>query len=448
MNKTNIKDWNVLGAVIAAGLMSFGGVLIETAMNVTFPFLMQEFNTNASGIQWVTTGYLLAIAIVVPISAYLIRNFSVRNLFLFAEAMFLIGLTMNAFSPNMAVLLSGRVLQGIGTGIAIPLMFHIILTKAPLEKRGVMMGIGTMTTSIAPAIGPTYGGILLSTLGWRSIFWFLIIIVIISLVVGLKSIPAEKAKWDEKFNTIAFLTLAAGLSTLLLAVEHMSLKWLLVSLLALVGFYFANKKRMLLNLTIFKYRQFDMLMYSLLVYQALFLGLSFILPNYLQLGMGSTSTEAGLFMFPAAVIGTILAPVSGRLLDVIGAKWPITIGLTIATFATVLMAVSFQNLDFWGLLLAQCLMMVGTGLSYSNLMAVTLGSLPEDLKGDGNSIVNTGLQFMGASATAIVAQILARATHADAQNGVMLGSQQGVMFLAIMIVISWLLFLVARRQLA
>lgn len=444
----NKKEWHVLGAVIASGLMSFGGVLIETAMNVTFPHLMQEFNVNASGIQWVTTGYLLAIAIVVPISAYLIRNFSIRNLFLFAEAMFLIGLLMNAFSPDMTILLLGRVLQGVGTGIAIPLMFHIILTKAPLEKRGVMMGIGTMTTSIAPAIGPTYGGVLLSTLGWRSIFWFLIIIVMISLFIGLKSIPTKKVKCDEKFNTLAFLTLATGLSTLLLAIEQMSITWLLVSLMALVAFYFANKKQMLLNLTIFKFSQFDMLMYSLLVYQAIFLGLSFILPNYLQMGMGVTSTQAGLFMFPAAVIGTILAPVSGRLLDVFGPKWPITIGLTIATIGTVFMAVSFQSLNFWTLMMAQCFLTVGTGLSFSNLMAVTLGSLPEDLKGDGNSVVNTGLQFMGASATAIVAQLLGNATQKDAVNGVVIGAQEGVIFLAIMIVISWLLFLVARRNLA
>ncbi|AIG65427.1 Multidrug resistance protein B, MF superfamily [Weissella ceti] len=444
----NKKEWNVLGAVIAAGLMSFGGVLIETAMNVTFPHLMQEFNTDASGIQWVTTGYLLAIAIVVPISAYLIRNFSVRNLFLFAEGMFLIGLTMNAFSPDMTVLLTGRMLQGVGTGISIPLMFHIILTKAPLQKRGVMMGIGTMTTSIAPAIGPTYGGILLSTLGWRSIFWFLIIIVMVSLFIGLKSIPAETVKRDEKFNFVAFLTLALGLSMLLLAVEQMSATWLMISLVSLVGFYFANRKRMLLNLAIFKFRQFDMLMYSLLVYQAMFLGLSFILPNYLQMAMNATSTQAGLFMFPAAVIGTILAPVSGRLLDRIGAKGPITVGLTIATIATVLMAVFFQSMNFWVLMFAQMLMMVGIGLSYSNLMTTTLGSLPEELKGDGNSIVNTLLQFVAASATAIVAQILASAVENDAVNGVVVGAQEGVIFLATLIVISWCVFMVARRKIA
>jgi len=444
----NKKEWHVLGAVIASGLMCFGGVLIETAMNVTFPHLMSEFNTDASGIQWVTTGYLLAIAIVVPVSAYLIRNFSIRNLFLFAEAMFLLGLTMNAFSPNLAILLGGRVLQGVGTGISIPLMFHIILAKAPMERRGVMMGIGTMTTSIAPAIGPTYGGVLLSSLGWRSIFWFLMIVVVISLVIGLNSIPAESVEHNEKFNFVAFIMLALGLSMLLLAVEQMSIKWLGLSLIALVAFYFTNRNRPLLNLNIFKFKQFDMLMYSLLVYQAMFLGLSFILPNYLQMAMGATSTEAGLFMFPAAVVGTILAPISGRLLDRTGAKGPITVGITISAVATVVMALAFPTLTFWTLMLAQVSIMVGSGLAFSNLMTVTLGSLSEDLKGDGNSVVNTLIQFTGASATAIVAQILNNATKNDAVNGVVTGAQEGVMFLAILIVGSWITFMIARRKIA
>lgn len=163
------KEWHVLRAVIAAGIMSFSGVLIETSMNVTFPTLMNEFQTDANGVQWVTTGYLLAIAVIVPLSAFLIRNYSPRRLFIIANLLFLVGVILDGFAPNLLVLLTGRVFQGIGTGIALPLMFDIILTKSPLDRRGVMMGIGTMTTSIAPAIGPTYGGILLNSLGWRSI---------------------------------------------------------------------------------------------------------------------------------------------------------------------------------------------------------------------------------------------------------------------------------------
>lgn len=440
------KEWHVLAAVIAAGLMSFSGVLIETSMNVTFPHLMEEFNTNANGIQWVTTGYLLAIAVIVPVSAYLLKSYSVRKLFVTANVLFLIGLLLDSWAPTLSILLIGRVFQGAGTGIALPLMFHIILTKALMSQRGVMMGIGTMTTSIAPAIGPTYGGILLSSLGWRSIFWFLVPLLLIALVLGLWSIPAENVTRTEHFNWGAFITLMIGLSSLLISVEKMSWQYLLISIVFLGGFYWFNQKLQLLNLSVFKNAKFDALTYSFLVYQATLLGISFVLPNYLQLGLHVTSTQAGLFMFPGAVIGAVLAPLSGRILDQIGPRKPILFGIATSATALVIMSVFFSVLSFWTLLLAHMLLMVGTGLSYSNLMTVTLGSLPESQSADGNSILNTLQQFVGASATAIVAQIFASSVDLHA-HGVVLGSQYGVALIAILMVISVIVFLGVKKYL-
>lgn len=440
------KEWHVLAAVIAAGLMSFSGVLIETSMNVTFPHLMEEFNTNANGIQWVTTGYLLAIAVIVPVSAYLLKSYSVRKLFVTANVLFLIGLLLDSWAPTLSILLIGRVFQGAGTGIALPLMFHIILTKALMSQRGVMMGIGTMTTSIAPAIGPTYGGILLSSLGWRSIFWFLVPLLLIALVLGLWSIPAENVTRTEHFNWGAFITLMIGLSSLLISVEKMSWQYLLISIVFLGGFYWFNQKLQLLNLSVFKNAKFDALTYSFLVYQATLLGISFVLPNYLQLGLHVTSTQAGLFMFPGAVIGAVLAPLSGRILDQIGPRKPILFGIATSATALVIMSVFFPVLSFWTLLLAHMLLMVGTGLSYSNLMTVTLGSLPESQSADGNSILNTLQQFVGASATAIVAQIFASSVDLHA-HGVVLGSQYGVALIAILMVISVIVFLGVKKYL-
>ncbi|MGO2853635.1 MAG: MFS transporter, partial [Tetragenococcus koreensis] len=180
---------NLLPAVLAAGIMSFSGVLIETAMNVTFPTLISEFSISTSTVQWVTTIYLLVISIMVPFSNYLIKNFSIRKLFVIANLFFIVGLITDFISPTFLILLFGRLLQGIGTGIALPLMFHIILTFTPLEKRGSMMGVGTLTTSIAPAIGPTYGGLLTSIISWHYIFLFLIPVLLLSLIMGLYAIP-------------------------------------------------------------------------------------------------------------------------------------------------------------------------------------------------------------------------------------------------------------------
>ena len=440
------KEWHVLRAVIAAGIMSFSGVLIETSMNVTFPTLMNEFQTDANGVQWVTTGYLLAIAVVVPLSAFLIRNYSPRRLFIIANLLFLAGVILDGFAPNLVILLAGRVFQGIGTGIALPLMFDIILTKSPLDRRGVMMGIGTMTTSIAPAIGPTYGGVLLNSLGWRSIFWFLIVLLLASLVMGLTSMPVETVKRTESFAFGAFVFLGMGLGLLLMAVERLSLAFLIAAIVLLVVFVFLNKRRQLLNLSILRHSRYDRLMISFLVYQAILLGLSFILPNYLQLGLGRTATAAGLFMFPGAVIGSVLAPVSGRVLDKFGAVKPILFGLSIATLAMILMAVFFKDLSFWTLMLTHMLLMVGIGFSYANLMTITLSSLAPSENADGNSVLNTLQQFVGASATAIVAQIFASATDHHVVHGVVTGSQSGVIFLTVLMIISIFAFLTVMRS--
>lgn len=441
------KNWRVIPAVIAAGILSFSGVLIETSMNVTFPKLMSEFGTNANGVQWVTTGYLLAIAIIVPISAFLIRNFSTRQLFILSNFLFLIGIILDSFSPSLTLLLVGRILQGVGTGIALPLMFHIILTKSPIKSRGMMMGIGSMITSLAPAVGPTYGGVLLNTLGWRSIFWFLIILVLISLVIGLISIPAENIKRTEKFPAKTFIFLALGLSLVLLAIEKMSLLMAIIGIFSLVIFYTLNKKQQLLQLTLFKNKRFNFYMYGFLAYQAILLGLSFILPNYLQLNLHASAAAAGAFMFPGAIISAILAPVSGSLLDKIGQYRPILFGLIISTIALTIMFLYFPSLNFWTLMLTHMLLMVGIGFSYANFMTVTLATLPTNETTDGNGILNTAQQFVGATATAVVAQIITTAMHKNQATGMVIGSKQGIGVLTVLIILSLILFIgVNRRQ--
>lgn len=357
------KEWHVFAAIVAAGIMCFSGVLIETSMNVTFPALMQEFNVNANGVQWVTTGYLLAIAVVVPLSAYFIRNYSAYRLFIVSNLLFFVGVLTDSFAPTLPILLLGRVLQGIGTGIALPLMFHIILTKSPLEKRGAMMGIGTMTTALAPAIGPTYGGVVMAALGWRAIFWFLLPLIIISFILGLHSIPTEKVTRTEQFNFMAFIMLSIGLASLLLAIEQLSAKWLLLSLITLGAFYYFNGKTTLLNLNVFKHHIFNRLLVGVLVYQAMFLALSFILPSFIQIGLHQSSTVAGLFMFPGALIGAVLGPISGRILDQIGPVKPISIGLIISTLAMIGMALTFKYEIIWFLLGFHIMTQFGSGLA-------------------------------------------------------------------------------------
>lgn len=137
MNEDKKIDLKLILSIVATGIMSFSGVVVETAMNVTFPSLMEEFQIGTSSVQWITTGYLLVLAAVTPV---------------------------------FSLLLLGRLIQGVGTGIALPLMFNITMEQVPEEKLGVMMGTASLITAMAPAVGPSLGGFIVNHFGWRMVF--------------------------------------------------------------------------------------------------------------------------------------------------------------------------------------------------------------------------------------------------------------------------------------
>lgn len=326
----NTKQWHVMPAIISTAILSFCGVLIETSMNVTFPELMSLFSVGPAAIQWLTTANLLAVACIVPLSAYLIRNYSERYIFILANSLFLIGMAIDSIAPTLSILLIGRILQGMGTGIALPLLFHIIMSRVEFEKRGLVMGVATMTTSLAPAIGPSYGGIILAYMGWQMIFVTLFPLILLSTFFGLKSIPNRDVLIIEKVNWLAFGVLGIALSTLLISIEKLSVILFIVSMLSFVLFYFFNKKKMLLNLQVFKNTTYLIQLLGVLTYQMIPLALSFILPNHLQLVLNLSSVQAGLFMFPGAILAAILYPLSGHILDRLGAFKPLVLGLSLA----------------------------------------------------------------------------------------------------------------------
>lgn len=438
MEKTKL---HLLPAVLAAGIMSFSGVLIETAMNVTFPTLITEFHISTSTVQWVTTIYLLVISIMVPFSNYLIKNFSIRSLFIIANLFFIGGLIIDFISPTFFILLLGRFLQGISTGIALPLMFHIILTFTPLAKRGGMMGLGTLTTSIAPAIGPTYGGMLTSILSWHYIFLFLIPILCLSLALGLYAIPSIKIAKSSALDIIGLLGIGLLFSGLLVFLNQMgtwkSLLPLLIGFIGLVIFlYQASKaKEPLVNIGVLKNKVFVLFLCGFLVCQFLLLGISFVLPNFVQIVAGQSAFTAGLIMLPGAAIGAILAPISGRILDKYGAKRPILLGLTLAAIGWLALTLLLRQPYLLSLVAGHVFYMFGIGFSYSNMMTSGMNLLSQEEYGDGNTLFNTLQQFSGAAATAIVASVinLFQESSEDYLRGTTLGSQVAMLILLLLL---------------
>ncbi|MFC6169851.1 DHA2 family efflux MFS transporter permease subunit [Loigolactobacillus jiayinensis] len=442
----------VLGAVLATGLMSFCGVIVETAMNITFPTLMREFHVSTALVQWMTTIYLLTVAIMVPLSALLKKRFRTKTLFLVANLLFIAGLALDAFATEFPVLLLGRVVQGLGTGIALPLMFNIILEQVPLAKIGFMMGIGTLITAIAPAIGPTFGGIVVSTLGWRYIFAFLLPILLISLIIGLKCIQQKSDIQRVSFDVWSVLLVAVTFAGLIIGFSNMGsqplFSWIvgdafIIGLLSLIGLVWRSLHLTtpIINLRVLGNGDFAGHALSFFLIQITALGLSFILPNYIQLVNQSSATAAGLVVLPGALLGAIFAPFSGRILDRLGAKKPLLVGSTLALVAMLLLSIFSRHLSDGLIIAFYLIFMAGVGLAYGNIMTNGLKLLPAAQHADGNAIFNTIQQFAGAVGTAVVAAIIGQSQNNTAIKTTVataIGSQHAFYFLLTLLVIELL----------
>ena len=443
-SSARVLDTRLLCSIIAAGIMSFSGVVVETAMNVTFPTLMHEFNIGTSLVQWITTGYLLILALIIPTSAYLKRRFSTRKLFVTAITSFLGGTLLAAWSPSFYVLLIGRLLQGIGTGIALPLMFNIILEQVPGERLGFMIGIASLITAMAPAVGPSLGGLIVSYFGWRMIFVSLLPFLLLSAALGTKNIRQAGTLEQGSFNFSLYLLLIIGFSSLIfatsLASSHgwlspVTLSLFLLCFISLAIFYKQSLKSSapLLHVEIFQYAPYTLSTVSLLLVGFICLGLGFLIPNYAQLVSGTDAFTAGCLLLPGCIIGAALAPISGRLLDKFGAKRPILLGNCSILVSVICYSLYPGELSSLLFVVFYLFFAFGQGFSMGTIMTNGLSQLPEHLNADGNAAMNTLLQLAGAVGTAVISTIVAAAQAAEPANlahATMLGSRHGFYVLA------------------
>lgn len=428
-------DARLVVSVAAVGITCFAGVVVETALNIAFPALMKEFGVTTAVVQWVTTAYLLVLSAIMPISSFLTRRFRNKTLFLAAMAVFIAGTAVCAAAPHFILLVVGRILQGIGAGIALPLMFNIVLQQAPVGKLGVMMGFATLIIAIAPAVGPSFGGFLVEAFGWRSIFLVLLPFLGLSLVLGALTVRQARDVEKVGFSPVQFLLVAAGFTALVVAVNAASesawtspktLGLLALAFALLAGFTWISRRSdtPLLRVRIFTYRTYSLsLAYAVLI-QAAVLALGYLIPYFAQVGKSVGSFAAGCLLLPGCIIGAILTPFGGRLLDRFGAKRPILAGAavgvaTLACFAAFGAEGSAVRLAFIYAFFPIC-----QGLSLSNSMTHGLRSLPEDLQADGNAAFNTVQQLGGAVGTAVAAAIV-NSAQAGSSGDVVAGTTAG-----------------------
>lgn len=439
-------DLKLILSVVATGLLSFTGVVVATSMNVTFPTLMKQFGVDTAMVQWITTGYLLMLSVIIPLSSFLKRRFCMKPLFLVAVCVFIIATVMCMVSPNFVFLLLGRLLQGVGAGIALPLMFNIVLEQAPFDKMGFMIGIASLIAAIAPAVGPPFGGLIVNTLGWRMIFAFLLPLLFISLLLGIYAIRQSSITEHVAFDVQGYLLLVLCFVCFILGINAASsVGWLsvrvailfLICLTALAVFVWHTHKIdvPLIELSIFHSGKFSFSVLYLILLQFICLGIGFLLPNYSQLVMGENAMTAGCILLPGCIIGAALNPFTGRLLDHCGAALPILIGTALALIASLLFALFITKASTAGLTGIYVFFAAAQGFTVGNIMTNGLRSLPNKLNADGNAVFSTCQQLAGAVGTSVVSTVVSAAQREQAEDmlaGTIVGAQQAFVLLLVL----------------
>ena len=417
--KNNVKvPVKLTLSVIAACLLSFCGLITETAVNIAFPAVMSTFEVSTEIVQWLTTGNLLVVAMITPLAAFLQKRFKLKRLFIFGTLCFIIGTVLAIVSPNFTLLLIARMIQGVGTGVGVPIAFCIILEQIPFEKVGTYMGYGALVSAAAPALGPTYGGIVNQTLGWRYIFVILIPVLIFTLILGVNTIEEkhepEKVPVDMIgiiFIMLTFLGLVYGFANIAAFREKMVMEIaaFVIGIVALVLFVIHCRKckNPLIDVNIFKNIPFTCHLVAFFLINAIMLGASFLLPNYLQVALLCESMIAGFMLLPGAGLNALMGPFSGAALDKIGAKVPILLGTGLMTIGVLLFTICGMKLTPGMIIVFYVIFGIGCGMSFGNTMTVGNLRLPVPQKAYGNTCFNTLMQFAGAVGTSVCATLVA-----------------------------------------
>lgn len=418
---------------------AFVAILNETTMGIAIPHLNADLGLPPEIGQWLTSAFMLAMAVVIPTTGFLLQRFTTRQVFLFAMSAFTLGTLVCMVAPNFPILLAGRIIQALGTGIMMPLLMTTMMNVVPPRSRGRMMGRVGLVISLAPAIGPSLSGAILNSLSWRWIFGVVLPIAIISLLLGAKWMTnlgePSKVRIDAVsiiLSAFAFGSIVFSLSqfggghggdafaettSTLVAITILAAGLLLLALFVWRQIILLRTESALLDLRVFLTRNFSLAVIIMSVVALSMFGTLTLLPQYLQNVASFTPLESGLFLLPGSVLMGVLAPLIGRAYDVVGPKLLLVPGTAMVSTVLFFYSTLTPTTPVWLLVTAQTVMSVGLAMSFTPLFSASLGSLDRSLYSHGSAVLSTLQQVGGAAGVAILLATYSALLHAGEQSG-------------------------------
>lgn len=406
--------WIALGVVLIGTFMV---ILDTTIVNVALPDIGRDLQVD-SGLDWVVTGYLLAVGMVQPASGWLADRFGSKRVFTVSLGLFGLASALIAVSPTLGYVIAFRVLQGLGGGAMMPVGLAMIVTLFPADRRGTAMGIWGIAAMAAPALGPVLGGYLATTASWRLVFTINIPIGILGVFAALHFLRDSGVR-DRRRLDVAGLGLAAvGLTALLIAVsEATPPPWesLPMSLAAVIGLgllvAFVRHERTtdepLIDMAMFGITTFSLTIGIVWLLTVAQFARLVLIPLELQTVRGLSAFQTGLVLSPAAIGTALTMPVGGRLADRIGPRTPVTIGLVLVTVAALALAnlTTATPLPLITAILA--FQGLGFGLAIMPNTVAAMNAVPERLVNQASAVRSVNRQIAGAISVAILLTIVA-----------------------------------------
>ncbi|WP_045234780.1 DHA2 family efflux MFS transporter permease subunit [Deinococcus pimensis] len=413
---------------------TFVVILNETLLNVALPRLMTTFRVAATSAQWLSTAFMLTMAVVIPTTGYLLQRFPARSAFLLAMSLFCVGTLLAGVAPSFEVLLAARVVQAAGTAVMVPLLMTTTLTLVPPAQQGVFMGNVSVVIAVAPALGPTVAGLILQWLAWRFLFLLVLPVALLVLVRGARHLGTERPARHVHLDVPSVPMSAVGFGGIVYALSQgagpaasaftetaspVSLTLGVLSLAAFVGrqLHLQRSERALLDLRVFKSGAFTVSVTLIVVATMTLFGGAILLPMFLQTIRGLSSLQTGFLLLPGGLLMAALAPTVGRMYDRYGPR-------LLALVGAALLAMTFWQLSLLTaaspvvlVLILHLLLSAGLALILTPVFTSGLSSLPPQLFAHGSAVLSSLQQVGGAVGTALLIVVMTSRTAQFSQAG-------------------------------
>lgn len=414
---------------------AFVMMLNETTLAVALPAIMADYSIDANTAQWLLTGFMLTMAVVLPATGWILERFTTRQVFIFATAVFLVGTVIAALAPTFPVMLGARVAQAIGTAVIMPLLMTVAMTVVPVPRRGAVMGLISVVMAVGPALGPSVAGVILSVASWHMIFWVMVPLVGIAAILGAVKIGNINEPRDTPFDVFSLVLAALAFGGLVYALSSIgvildggdaarnALIILVVGVVSLVVFVWrqlslAKTDRALLDLRPLAIRNYTVSIIVLLALFGALLGVMNTLPLYMQGSLMVSALVTGLVLLPGGLLEGVLSPFVGRIYDRRGPRALVIAGMLAVVGSLFWLSTVDENTSVGMLVAVHVIFSIGLAFLFTPLITTALGSVPKHLYGHGSAIMNTLQQLAGAAGTAVMIAVYSGVSQSAMSRGV------------------------------